>query len=136
MKELEKLKNSEVEVCFREYEGKKISITLTGNISTPLSNTLFDTNQVTYQKNVFAPPEPLDRVILDLRGLKYVNSIGAAILIRFYNQFKKSPFKLILVFGKQSEVADILETLGFFIVSKPIVVWDSFEEALNRTIVP
>ncbi len=132
MKILETLKNDELEVLFTEHNDNKIVITLDGNIASSLTNSLFDVQyQPIYCDTILAKDQNWERLIIDLRRLKYLNSIGAAILIRFYGAFKKHPFGVPLLFKKGSEVAFILETLGFFLVAKPILVWDDLEEALN-----
>jgi len=133
VKILKHLKNNELDVVFREYDGQKLVISLAGRIASSFSNRLLDTKEEPgYTQFVLAPPKPRERIIVDFRELEYINSIGAAILMRFYSILKKQPTKLYLVFETDSEVAFIMETLGFFLAAKSALVWNSLETALTK----
>lgn len=131
MKTLKQLKNSELTAEFSQDTEQKIVLALTGQISTSLTFKLLDTEESVYKELIFANEDKLERVVLDLRGLQYVNSIGAAILMRLYGSLKKHPFKIVLVFETDSEAAFIMDTLGFFLAQKPVVVWDDLKQALT-----
>ncbi len=130
MKTIKRLKNSELTIEFQQSNNQTIVVTLRGNITSSMTNNLFDREQPDFDKLVFKAGSKLSRLIIDFREIDYINSMGAGILMRFHQHIKKLSVKLILVFETDSNIAFVMDTLGFFLSQKPHVVWDDLNKAL------
>ena len=131
MEFLDSIKNSELVVSFIKNDDNSLVIAMRGKISSSVTGSLLDSGKDIYKNHVFDSTKSWQRVIIDVRGLNYVNSIGAAMMINLHRQLAALKLKVIMLLNKNSEVTFTLKSIGFFTVENPKVVWENYDLALR-----
>ncbi|OQY29262.1 MAG: hypothetical protein B6244_04570 [Candidatus Cloacimonetes bacterium 4572_55] len=130
MKFLDSVKNSELVINCIENDRETLVIALRGKISSSFTGSILTKDLKSFNEHVYNRSPSWDRVVIDFRGLTYVNSIGAGMIISLYRNFKESLSKIVLLFKRGSMVSETLSAIGFFKIYQPQVVWDKYDQAI------
>ncbi len=131
MKFLDTIKNTELVVNFIENDENTLVIGLRGKVSASITGSILNIKQSAFDQILFNGSHKWKRVVLDLRGLVYINSVGAGVLISLHQSIKDKLAKIILLFKQDCIVTETLDSMGFFTGYKPNVVWNDYEQAMR-----
>ncbi len=131
MQFLDSLKNNELVVNFIKNDENTFVLSLRGKVSSTLTGSILSKDQTPYTEHLLKPSLPWERVVIDFRGLTYINSIGAGLIIALYRIVSQSSKHAILLFRNGGIVAETLESVGFFKIYQPKVVWDNYDDAVK-----
>lgn len=131
MSELNSLTNGEIKVLLDQVKDDTIVLRFEGRLAKSTSIQLLDSGNPIVRENLYEHEPRWHRVVFDLRELRYINSTGGGIFIRFYREISNGFPKTVMLVERDSLITTAFQTIGFFGVCHPNIVWDDYDDAIN-----
>ncbi len=130
METIDTVNNEELAIDLIEEENATLVVAFQGRVSKPASGGMILPSESAINRCIFQPAQPWQRIVLDLRGLVYINSTGAAMLISLHRAITRKQRQTIVLLEQDSIVTIAFQTIGFFSLCHPLIVWDDYGQAI------